>query len=276
MTISRVLIFLALALILGVPFALRPPPPSATAGRDVQSLIIVTPHVQQIRREFAAGFDRWHQRKYGAAVTIDWRAPGGTSEILKQLEAQYTAALKAGRYELRGDPSKPEFAMKPGTIGFDAVFGGGTFDHGRIKTGVKTIITGADGKPAEALCPMSVPAGFAPGDVSAWLGKNIIGVQPLADADQYWIGVALSAFGIVYNRDVLKELGLPEPRRFEDLTDARYAGWIALADPRQSGSIATSMDSILSNAGWDKGWRILREMCGNTRYFTNVFDQAAD
>jgi spermidine/putrescine-binding protein len=81
--------------------------------------------------------------------------------------------------------------------------------------------------------------------------------------------VALSAFGIVYNRDVFERLGLPEPKTFEDLTDPRLAGWVALADPRQSGSIATSFDSILSNQGWDKGWRTLREMCANTRYFTN-------
>jgi ABC-type Fe3+ transport system substrate-binding protein len=207
---------------------------------------------------------------HGTAVAIDWRTPGGTTEILKQLESQYAAAIKGGRYELRGSREKPEFYMKPATIGFDAVFGGGTFDHGRLKTGVRASITAPDGKPAEVQCPMSTPASFEPAQLEAWFGKNIIGTQPLYDPDQYWTGVALSAFGIVYNRDVLKQLGLPEPRTFDDLTDARYAGWIALADPRQSGSIATSMDSILSNAGWERGWRVLREMCANTRYFTSA------
>ena len=33
--------------------------------------------------------------------------------------------------------------------------------------------------------------------------------------------------------------------------------------------ITTTFDTILSNSGWDEGWRILRAMCANTRYFTN-------
>lgn len=270
MNLPRVLIFAALALILGVPFIMRPAASTGQPGRDIPSLIIVTPHVQQIRREFAAGFSRWHERVHGSPVAIDWRTPGGTTEILKQLESQYTAALKGGRYEQHGDMKRPEFFMKAGTIGFDAVFGGGTYDHGRLKTGVKASIQGPEGKPVDVQCPMSIPAGFETAQLESWFGKNLIGTQPLYDPDQYWTGVALSAFGIVYNRDVVKQLGLPEPRTFDDLTDARYGGWIALADPRQSGSIATSLDSILSNAGWEHGWRILREMCANTRYFTNA------
>lgn len=254
MVVQRVLIALAFVVILGVPFALRPA--QKRVDGDLPSLIVVTPHVQQIRAEFGAAFSAWHKRKHGTAVSVDWRTPGGTTEIIKQLEAAYTAGLKAGRIDAAG-------ACEPGTIGFDLVFGGGTYDHGRLKTGVAWEAA-AGGK-----MPMSVPAGFTQERMDAWFGENLVGSQPIYDPQQYWVGVALSAFGIVYNRDVLARLGLPEPRTFGDLTDARYAGWVALADPRQSGSIATSFDSILSNEGWDKGWRVLREMCANTRYFTN-------
>src|SRR6185437_9839589 len=45
-----------------------------------------------------------------------------------------------------------------------------------------------------------------------------------------WFGTALSSFGIVYNRDVLHHLGLPEPKTWKDLADPKYAGWILLAD----------------------------------------------
>ncbi len=268
MTAPRLIIALAFAFILGIPFVLRPAQEKEAAGKDVQTLIIVTPHVQQIRREFGAGFDRWHFRKYGQHARVDWRGPLGTTEIIQLLESQYNAAIKSHRYELRGDPKKPEFVMPPGTIGIDMVFGGGTFDHGRIKTGIKTTIPGPDGKPLEVSCSMSAPAGFDPKDLEALFGPNKCGSQNLYDPDQHWIGVALSAFGIVFNRDVLASLNIPEPRTFADLTDPRLSGRVALADPRQSGSIATSFDSILSNQGWDRGWRILREMSANTRYFT--------
>jgi ABC-type Fe3+ transport system substrate-binding protein len=267
MTAARVIIALAFILILGIPFALRPAE-DKTTDRDALTLIIITPHVTQIRYEFAKGFDRWHTRKFGQSARIDWRGPLGTTEIIKQLDAQYTAAIKGGHYELRGDP--PEFIFPAGTIGMDLVFGGGTFDHGRIKNGVKTTIAGDGGKSREVSCPMSIPAGFDAKDLQTWFGENKCGAQTLYDPDQYWTGVALSAFGIVYNRDVLKKLGLDEPRQFADLADPRYTGWIALADPRQSGSIATSFDSILSNEGWDQGWKILREMTANTRYFTSA------
>jgi len=274
MNAARIAIFAALVLILGVPFALRPASEASRNEADVPALVIITPHVQQIRHEFAVAFERWHQAKFGEAVRIDWRTPGGTSEILKQLESQYAAAIKAGRYELVNGPGGPEFVMEAGTLGFDLMFGGGSYDHGRLKTGVLVVLPagkpgGADAKSREVRVPMSVPVGFSQAQLDEWFGQNKIGAQLLYDPQQYWIGVALSGFGIVYNRDTLVKLGLPEPRNFEDLADPRYAGWIALADPRQSGSIATSFDSILSNYGWERGWRALREMGANTRYFTN-------
>lgn len=271
MNLPRALILAALALILGIPFALRPTRDSAAAAGDGPTLIIITPHVQQIRDEFATAFNRWHQANYGHTVHIDWRTPGGTSEILRQLESQFSAAAAAGRYTLSGDPAKPTFDMPPGTIGFDLCFGGGSFDHGRLKSGIQVTLppATAGGPPRTVRLPMSVPAGFEQSRLDGWFGENRIGAQLLYDPEQYWLGVALSGFGIVYNRDTLSSLGLPEPRTFEDLADPRYAGWVALADPRQSGSIATSFDSILSNYGWERGWRALREMCANTRYFTN-------
>jgi ABC-type Fe3+ transport system substrate-binding protein len=257
-------IFAALGLILGAPFLIRPSGASPADSRAQKTLVIVTPHVQQIRDEFSRAFSAWHQRVHGEPVQIDWRLPGGTSEIIKQLEAQYTSALKRGEI-------KPDGSCPPGTIGFDMMFGGGSFDHGRLKTGVVVKLDQKDaaGKPIEVKLPMSIPAGIEKSRLDECFGDNVIGAGTLYDPDQYWIGTALSSFGIVYNRDVLKSLGLSEPSSFEDLCRPEYAGWLALADPRQSGSITTTFDSILSSYGWDKGWRILREMCANARYFTN-------
>ena len=43
-----------------------------------------------------------------------------------------------------------------------------------------------------------------------------------------------------------------------------------MADPRQSGSVLTELDCILSNLGWERGWKLLRELSANARYFTNT------
>ena len=116
---------------------------------------------------------------------------------------------------------------------------------------------------------MSEPAGFSQSQLDEWYGENAVGAQLLYDPKQHWLGLALSGFGIVYNREVLAQLGVPEPTRFDDLADPRLRGLVILADPRQSGSVATTLDSILSNYGWDRGWGLIREICANARTFTN-------
>jgi ABC-type Fe3+ transport system substrate-binding protein len=121
----------------------------------------------------------------------------------------------------------------------------------------------------QAAASMSMPMAFEQTQLDAWYGNNALGSGTLYDPQQYWLGTAISGFGVVYNKDVLARLGLPEPSSFEDLCDARLTGWLVFADPRQSGSVSTAVDAILSRYGWEKGWRILREMCANTRYFTN-------
>lgn len=277
MSLSRWMPLGLIALILGVPFLMRP---ARVEGprEELARLIVITPHVTQIRVEFAKGFDAWHRRVYGTGVKIDYRNPGGTSEIIKQLAAQYSAAFKRGDVKVDWNDRKPEFTIAPGVMSVDVMFGGGTFDHGRLKTYSKVEMsvpgttdpkTGQPEVKTFAL-PMSEPAGFSQQQLDEWYGPNQIGAETVYDPSQFWLGNALSSFGIVYNRDILRELGLDEPTKFTDMADPRLMGWVALADPRQSGSISTTLDAIMSSLGWEKGWRLLREMSANARYFTNV------
>jgi iron(III) transport system substrate-binding protein len=277
MTATRILIGLLLLVVLGVPFVVKPRGSGEEIPADAPVLVVVTPHVQQIRSEFGAAFDAWHRREHGSAVRVDFRTPGGTSEIRRLLEAQYQAAARRIIERLReSDPAAladedldVASLFETGSMDFDLMFGGGSYDHGTLRDGV-TVTYEVDGATRRATIPLSEPAGFAQARLDEWFGTvNRIGSQRLYDPEQYWIGTALSSFGIVYNRDVLRELGLPEPASFDDMTDHRLHGWVGLADPRQSGSITTTMDSILGNSGWDEGWRILRSMCANTVYFTN-------
>jgi len=273
--IARVCIAVALAVILGVPFVLSL---SAEGGSDIPDdaprLIVVTPHVQQIQEEFAHAFDRWHRQQFDSPAGIDYRTPGGTTEIRRQLEAQYNAALKSGRYELdASDPDNPRVVLPDATVEFDLFFGGGSYDHTQVANGIPFEVP-ADrsptGEPLPLRVSMAQPAGFEQWQLDEWYADNVIGPQTLYHPEQLWLGTALSSFGIVYNTDLYdNKLGLPHPTGFEDLTRPELFGWVALADPRQSGSITTTFDSILGNHGWDDGWHILRAMSGNTRYFTS-------
>lgn len=264
---AKWLILISFAVVLGVPFMVRPP--DAVKPSDAERLVIITPHVEPIRVEFGLAFDAWHREKFGAPAWIDWRVPGGTSDIQKQLKAVYEKAITTGQLTPQGELAAG-FAPMP----FDLFFGGGTYEHNQTKQGVKARPPGAE---KEVTLSMSISAGFPPERVTAWFGENTLGSGHLydppnektGDPGQYWIGTAASGFGIVYNRDLLKRFNLPEPASWDDMCRPELMGWIGLADPRQSGSVATLYDSIMNNLGWERGWRTLRDMGANARYFSN-------
>lgn len=265
MPLARLAILLVFGIVLGVPFLFRPP--EAVAPRDAAVLVVITPHNEQIRLEFATAFDQWHRKHFNQPAVIDWRQPGGTSEIRKQLNALYKKAIATGQM-------RPDGTLEYGTMPFDLCFGGGSYEHDQFRIGVSDVPPG--GKEPVNIS-IAAPAGFSDAEIKAWFGDNVIGAGYLYDPGdpkknipaQHWVGSALSGFGIVYNRDALKRLDLHEPANWPDLCDPRYSGWLALADPRASGSVETSFNSILDNFGWDEGWRILRDMCANARSFAN-------
>lgn len=245
-TPSRIAVLVCFVALLGVPFIFQPaksPPPT-----DARQLIIITPHNEQIRYEFGRAFDEWHQEHYDERVNVVFSVPGGTSEIRRMLIAQFTAAIEDGR--------------APGGDA-DLVFGGGSYEHSVLKRGVSVEVDGQTHN-----VPISVPVEFSDQWLEDQYGENIIGDTQLYDEDRYWFGTALSGFGIVYNRDVLHDLGLDEPQQWEDLGDPRLFGWLALVNPMQSGSITTAFDTILQRRGWIHGWRILRRAAANARYFS--------
>ncbi|MCC6909760.1 MAG: extracellular solute-binding protein [Phycisphaerales bacterium] len=241
----------ALLVVLGVPFLFRPR--AEAVDGEALRLVIITPHNEQIRTEFALGFDRWHRAHYGGrGVVIDWRTPGGTSEIRRQLFAEYEAALRRG-------------PIRPGSMSYDLLFGGGSYEHNQMMRPITAV--GPDGQPHSAT--VSIAVEFSAEQLHEWYGENEIGRNVLYEPGLHWFGTAVSGFGIVYNIDVLDRLGVKRPQTWEDMTDPRLVGWVALADPGQSGSIATALEVILQRLGWREGWRILRESAANTRYFAD-------
>ncbi len=266
-TKARLGVLLAFIVVLGVPLAFRPRHIEGVEAAD--HVIILTPHNEQIRFEFGRAFEEWHRKHYGRSVAIDWRYIGGTAEIRRLLIAQYTAALSNGRLTPAG-----EAAPGAGPLPFDLLFGGGSFEHEQLKRGVSVRPSGSD---KDSTVSISVPMGFGQDWLDRVYSENRIGSTRLfdpgdsskGDPGQYWLGNALSGFGIVFNRDILARIGVEEPRSWSDMTDPGFAGWISLADPRQSGSVATAYESVLNCYGWDKGWRTLRAIAANARSFAN-------
>jgi iron(III) transport system substrate-binding protein len=242
----RIFIFICFAALLGVPFIFRPVQSAPPA--DALQLIIITPHNEQIRYEFARRFDDWHFKRFGQRVNVLYNVPGGTAEIRKMLESQAIAALDSG---------------KPLGGNADLVFGGGSFEFGRLKKGVRFASAGQSRDE-----PITSPVDFTDEWLAKTYGGTRIGDDPLFDKDKFWFGAAISSFGIIFNRDSLRTLGVEDPLHWADLCNPRLLSNVALVNPNQSGSITTAFEAILKRSGWSRGWQILRRAGANARYFS--------
>jgi ABC-type Fe3+ transport system substrate-binding protein len=252
------LIFGLLAVIVALPLGLRRQSQTGSARGADETLIILTPQNETIRQEFGEAFAAFWKQRTGRCVYLDWRSPGGASEIRMVLDAGYKAAQETGR----------------DGIGVDLLFGGGEPDF-------------AEQARNGRLVPLTVfqvhPERFGPdGPISETFSG-----ERFYPPDHVWVGTCLSQFGICYNPAVLKRLHLPAPTAWDDLGDPRYVGNIALSDPTKSGSVARSFELVVQAeiqhaiktsassrdtaiaAGWEAGLRLIQRMAANSRYFTD-------
>jgi len=241
-----IIIGFCLAILFGVPLFFRGD--YVEVPSDAVKVIIISPHNEQIRHEFGVGFAKWHLEKFGDPAQVIWSVPGGTSEIRRMLQSQYTHAIETGK-----DPGGEA----------DLVFGGGSYEHGVLKKELKTTHKGK-----KVATTISVPANIDQSLLNEVFGENIIGDITMYDPDGYWYGIALSGFGIVYNNEVLRSLEIDPPDGWEALCNPELFGRLALVNPAQSGSVTTAFEAILKNHGWEEGWQILRRAAANARYFS--------
>jgi ABC-type Fe3+ transport system substrate-binding protein len=69
--------------------------PTPQAGVD--SLVIYSPHSDEIRYEFGEAFQAWYKAQTGREVDVKWPDPGGGgTEVLRRLEDKF----RAGRYDI--------------------------------------------------------------------------------------------------------------------------------------------------------------------------------
>lgn len=270
--VKNFLIIFAAVLVIALPFIFRKEKPVGEWKDGDPVLVAISPHIASIRDEFALGFSNWHFEKYGKPVKIDWRSIGGTTEIMRYINGEYTAAYKA--YRLRNklsyvdgvnvtDKRKPkDDAAKaelwedfrahdnPQDYGIkiDVFFGGGTYDHSSAARQGFTIVPWTAETMPKGLIENEEGTSIFPEGLSGEDWRN-----------EYFYSAVLSGFGICYNPDRLKEMGVENPpAEWRDLRDLAYFGQLALADPTKSGSVAKTFEMIIHtecrNVVYEAGW----------------------
>lgn len=293
------IIVLLIALVVGLPMLMRKQE-DIVASPDV-TLVIISPHNESIRYEYETAFRNWYQARTGKVVAIDWRSPGGTSEIVKYIEAEYANQFRlywtrdlgrpwtaevAGawddrRMQLPADPAddtpanaaRRAFLASNVGIGIDLFHGGGQYDFGRKAAQGILVPTSIFEKHPEWFTEEVMPETFS-GEI-------------LWDKDHRYVGAVLSSFGIIFNRDELAAAGFEgEPTHWRDLANPKFYGRVAVADPTKSGSINKCFEMIVQQQmrevvdsgvpdaqavpeGWMNGMQLIQLISANARYFTD-------
>src|SRR5690606_31462073 len=92
-----------------------------------------------------------------------------------------------------------------------------------------------------------------------------IGGYPIHDPDGYYVGFALSGYGIMWNKRYLQAHKLPEPKAWRELARPASFDHVAVAAPPRSGATHRTVEPGLQGAGWEQGWRTLKELAGHFR-----------
>ncbi|MEI8311031.1 MAG: extracellular solute-binding protein, partial [Verrucomicrobiota bacterium] len=255
-----------------------------------------------IRYEFAVAFCDYYKKKTGRSVRIDWRLVGGTSEIARYLKGEYYSAFQrewtmsgkewtpdvAGVFDNpKINPAEASFIDTPAQkvrraflnssrgICIDLFFGGGAYDFEQQAS-------------AGRLVPSDVIREH-PGWFSESAIPEMVSGERFYDSEARWIGACLSSFGICYNSDSLRRLGVRElPASWSDLANPRLFKQVALADPTKSGSAAKAYEMVIQQqmqdlvretssedpailaVGWKRGLGTIQAASANARSFTDA------
>lgn len=90
---------------------------------------------------------------------------------------------------------------------------------------------------------------------------------PLKDPKGYWVGTVLESTGIAYHPRLLKRLGVPPPKDWDDLLDPKLKGHLVQTPPTRSSSAHSAYEVILQREGEARGWEWLKRLAANTGMF---------
>lgn len=89
------------------------------------------------------------------------------------------------------------------------------------------------------------------------------------DPDDYWTAVSFQAAGMMYNTEVLDELGVEAPETWEDLTDPAFQDEIIWANPAISGTAYSMLETMYQVWGEDQTFDYLTRLNENVSYYTD-------
>ena len=142
------------------------------------------------------------EEKFGTPASIVYLNYGGSSDTVKFFKnSQETTFKSLGTYKI------------------DLIWGGGDYLFRN--------------QLADFLDPASLP------DETmrfAFPNPTLNGIELYDTKRHAWYGTTLASFGICYNKDVCRIIGVNEPKTWNDLADTRWNGWLSLADPSRSSS----------------------------------------
>lgn len=288
--IKHFVVIAVIGALITAPIALRAKPVSTLS--DQQRLVIITPHGEAIRSEFTHAFHTWAARELQLNVDIDWRTPGGTSEITRFLDDRFRAAFAIAQPQFSRDARKafnqPKLAADAtddqraaraaflkSDIGIDVdlLFGGGEFPY-----------RGHAGKGYLVDCGVlsSHPEWFSG---TTPIIPQMLSGETVYDPQGRYFAACFALFGIAWSPDRLADLKIAtQPSRWEDLGTAPYLHQLTIADPTKSGAVVTAIERIVQQRmaetvdadgkpdlakGWDDGFGLIKRIVANSRAVTD-------
>ncbi len=285
----RLIICIALlAALLALPFFLRPEKQvKAVNSGNPDRVVVITAHNKAIRDEYVTAFKKYYFENFKREVEIDFRSPGGTSDIARYIPDRFESEFRRffesdpangswkKQYAAFSDPSldrkgadpelvkiRKKFLDSNVGIGIDILAGGGTFEHSRMAQRGFAV----DGKVRERH-----PEYFK--HIPEMFGGDYI-----CDRQGRYYGVVLSTFGICCNLDRFKEDKFSLPRTWRDLADPRFFNRLSVADPSKSGSANKCFEILIQQEmaeaatpgdGWFNGLAVCRRIFANSRSITD-------
>ncbi len=273
------------ALLFALPFVLRSGRDGepAFSASDADRLVIVSAHDKSVKREFEQGFRKYYKEKFDRDVELDWRDVGGTSDIIRYIDDRYAAnfrdfyrrnfpdewndgiaaAFADPRTEKNGTPdqklARRRFLASDVGINIDLFWGGGSYDHGKNAEKGYGVDGGAADRHPEYFAPDIIPQNFS-GEI-------------FYDPAGRFYGCCLSSFGICYNPDRYRELGIEPPKSWDDLGRGELFGLVAVGDPTKSGSVNKCYEMLIqqkmqqspdAETGWRSAMTLLKRISGNS------------
>jgi ABC-type Fe3+ transport system substrate-binding protein len=260
---------------------------------DSMTLVLISPHREEIREEVRWAFQQWFQERTAARVEAARTAlvHGAAENSFRELFADWRRDDLSGVWPAfeawQHDPSRSngqallaaleqwQKQLRPVQVVWIDV-GGGTSQIARYVSasfeqagpeggiGIDILFGGgtdiylrfaAQGLLQKVELPRSLFHDRIP--------TQLNGVD-LYDQGGRWYGAMLSSFGILSNRWVLERVGLPEPQQWTDLGRPEFRSWVSAGDPRLSGSVHMVYEIILQGRGWEEGFRLLMRLGANT------------